>query len=243
MKCFLSALLLILVVSNQDGVREFNEGHFRKSYELSGSLSRDPEFADQGAVHFNHALAALSVGELGESRVALELSCAWGGLRFETIRTFLLGNIAFAHCEKMEKLSQRVEAGLPAHDSAITWANSAIAHWAEALNEKKHWPEAIRNIERAKRKLQILERSRQEFMDKSKKKSGAQERQIPEQSEDRTRNQRKFYEEVTPGELGQLAGRNLEDLLKRLRGKEAQKKRKRMQRRFQRSAVSGERDW
>ncbi len=243
MKCFLSALLLIVAVATQDGVKEFNDGHFRKSYKLTGPLSRDPEFADQAAVHFNHALAALSVGELGESRVALELSCAWGGLRFEMIRTFLLGNIAFAHCKKMEKLSQRVEAGLPAHDSAIAWANSAIAHWAEALKANERWPEAIRNIERAKRKLQVLERSRQEFLNKSKKKSGAQERRIGDQPQGKRGHQKKSYEEVKPGALGQLPDRDLEDLLNRLKRTEAQKKKKRMQRRLQRSDGAGERDW
>ena len=115
----------------------------------------------RGALH-NRAVAALRAGDLVAAEIAAEKAAAKGGPEFEARRDFVLGNAAFARCEK-DEFAAMGPRGASAIDAAIGHAERARDFWRRAAAGRSDWPEARSNVERARIKLDALKLKRDEL--------------------------------------------------------------------------------
>jgi len=105
---------------------------------------------------YDQALAALEAGEPRSAEVAAEELAAWGGAEHGPLADFLLGNCAWARCERAARLAGRPDAGPDAFLPALRAAEDARDAWLRAARARADWPAARRNVERALRRLELL---------------------------------------------------------------------------------------
>jgi hypothetical protein len=191
-----------------------------------------------GTLH-NQAVAALRSGDLVAAEIAAEKAAARGGAAFEARRDFVLGNAAFARCEK-DEFAAMGPRGAAAIEAAIGHAERARDFWRGAAAGRPDWPEARRNVERARIKLDALRLKRDELTPASPppkpKPPPPRDRTVPRRPDDFTpapRVQPQLEEIPTPDVLS---------LLEKLKAKEQDKNKvRRAQRQSGRYAV--EKDW
>ncbi len=131
------------------GLRAYAEGRFADAL---AAFSAAEEKAGDGAppeLLHDKALAALRAGAFVEAENGTRKAADRGGPEFAALRDFLLGNVAFARCEKAALQAGQVEAEPFAFDSAIALAAAARNSWQRAAASRPDWPEARRNVERA----------------------------------------------------------------------------------------------
>ncbi len=114
----------------------------------------------EAELEYAAARAALVAGDHAEAERRAEAAARAGGDRFEALRAFLRGNVAFARCEMFEPAA---EAGdNEAYKSALKNAEDALAYWRWAAKSRDDWPAARRNVERALFKLAALREKRRD---------------------------------------------------------------------------------
>ncbi len=238
-------LLMLPAGSSGDGAAAYVAGRFEEAAELwlerEGALGNDasPELL------YNISLAALGAGRATLAEAAAEKAAARGGEAFIPLRDFLMGNVAFARCEKNQVLALRVEAGPVAFDAAIADAESAIRWWRRAALSREDWPQARRNVERGLIKLRELEKERE---DRTRKRSDRPRNQQPPQrrpqgQSDPVRPGRQVRRNrVLTAQLKELSSEQVSQLLHKLTEKQTEKGQLR-RRRQQALRVPGVRDW
>jgi hypothetical protein len=194
--------------------------------------------ADAASLH-NRAVSALRAGDLVAAEISAEKAAAKGGADFEARRDFVLGNAAFARCEK-DEFAAMGPRGAAAIEAAIVHAENARGFWRRAAAGRLDWPEARRNVERARIKLDALKLKRDELTPASPppkpKPPPPRDRTVPRRPEDFTPAPR-----VQP-QLDEVPNDDVLSLLEKLKAKEQDKMRaRRAQRQSGRYAV--EQDW
>ncbi|MEM7200975.1 MAG: hypothetical protein AAF628_11950 [Planctomycetota bacterium] len=111
---------------------------------------------------YNDALAALRDRRLEDAEVAIETLGVRGGPRWLGLRDFLLGNLAFARCDRAAAQALGPEAEPFAFAPAVASAREAAAAWQDAAAQRRDWPAARRNAERAQQRLARLVEQQQE---------------------------------------------------------------------------------
>lgn len=162
-------LLLLFGCGGDGGAEAYREGRFEEAYAL---LSEEVETEGESAspeLLYNHALAALRVGEPRLAQFSADKALGRGGEAFGPRCRFVLGNAAFAQALNAERQADTPEAEPFAFDVAIRYAGIARDSWALAAAIRVGWPEAERNVERALTKLQEL----------GEKRAAAEERNKP----------------------------------------------------------------
>ncbi len=162
MKYFLPLLLIAGSYGFSEGVAAYREGRFQESLKAFSEAESAAGHGASAELLYNKALAALGAGNLLEAETAAETAAARGGEEFRALRDFLLGNAAFARCERAEKEADKSNAKVSALDEAIRHAGRAARFWQQAAASRADWPEARRNAERALRKLDDLEKRKEE---------------------------------------------------------------------------------
>ena len=225
-----------------DGVRAYREGRYRDALRAFSAASEAAGEQASAELLHNQALAALGAGDLLTAEIAAEKAAARGDARFRSFRDFLLGNTAFARCERSTRLARLPESGPPAFDEAIAHAEASRHHWQRAAASRENWPEACRNIERALIRIEMLKKRREEAV----KKSRASRRRRPPPPPDPDPGAGAGTPERVEGQatalLTELSPAQVRNLFEKLQEKEQEKRRLRRSRR--RSGPSGgRRDW
>lgn len=187
----------------------------------------------------NEALAALGANDLanaeGFARRAAELAAdSPRAAEFSGLRDFLLGNVAFARCQRAKTLANLPDADPKVLQGAIAQADAARRAWELAATSRVDWPAARRNVERALLELEAL-RGRapsappKDGPDEMKKDNDPQAKPADPDG-------------PPPGETPPLDPEQLKNLLERLAELEQEKQDARRSRAGE-SAAGVERDW
>ncbi len=239
-------LLAFLVAGGAEltaAVKSYREGRFKEALTAFRKAEQDAGNDASAELLHNLALTALQAGELSVAEVAARKCAAIGGPQFEPLRDFLLGNVAYVHCEKATFFALSPEAEPFAVDVAISHGETARDHWQRAATSRPDWPEARRNVERALLLLKALEQKQAELEEQRKKENPAppQEEEKKEQEEDPDDPRRDAEQDPqkTPPELSEEELRRMLELLES-RGEE--KRELRQQLRAER-ASKVEKDW
>jgi hypothetical protein len=215
----------------QRGTQAYQEGRFKEALQAFDKAERAAGNHASPALLFNKALAALHSGELLVAEYTAEKAAARGGLGYEALRDFLLGNIYFKRCEKVEK---------KAVDQALAHAEQASAFWQAAQMRRPDWPESRRNVERALLKIKELKTKKEMAQQPSKEKKKKIKVKIDPMQEGDP-NRRQPLSQVTP-QQNELSLDRVKGLFDKL---EEKKKEKLMLRRRQQRMLrsEGEKDW
>jgi len=222
----------------REALRAYREGRFDEALAAFAKADRAAGEAVPAELLYDKALAALRAGDLAEAEASAERAAARGGARFEALRDFLRGNVAFAHMEAAEQ-----EAKLPGAppfilDFAIAQAKSAAELWTSAAASRDAWPEARRNVERALLRLAELERRKREGQAEPKKEPPPKP---PEPAMPPPRGREPDPEPRVEPQLEELSPEDLVRLFEKLEAKEREKLAVRRRQARERPGV--ERDW
>lgn len=220
------------------GLDAYREGRFEDAHtEISRAVEEQGENAP-ARLRYNHALAALRAGRIGEAEASSKRAAAVAEApEVVAIAAFLLGNVAFARCELAERQARTLEAEPFAFEVAIRFGEIARDAWQRAAMSRADWPIARRNVERA---LLMLESLKDRQTRAKRKKEGRPEPRpvpLPEPDPDEPPE----GPETEPGEKELSTGEVLA-LFERLAEKEREKRALRLSARRSRMQ-DVERDW
>ncbi len=186
----------------------------------------------QGAQHLRNALRALDQDEWYRAEVEAEMALVFGGDLLEGPREDILAHASCGRALEAERLSRRVEAGLPSFDLAVNMMQRALEHWRRAARIPGSGKGVLRNIERGLRKLKVLEKNRASYLRKSlrrQKDQGA--KGSGRGARPRTPRGRRRVEDGARVQKGALQDENLSAVWSILRQEEEKRRRERRHRR------------